>query len=58
MGMPKKAKGGSKHKTKGGKAKDGKPKERKRPQITVSDALRKWMLYAECLCWRYQIRHA
>ena len=38
MGLPKKAKGGSKSKSKGGKDKDSKPKEPKKPQITVSNA--------------------
>lgn len=38
MGLPKKAKAGSKSKSKGGKDKDGKPKEPKKPQITVSNA--------------------
>ena len=39
MGLPKKAKGGSKKSSRGGREKDGKPKESKRPQIPVSDAL-------------------
>ena len=35
MGLPKKAKDGSKNKSKVGKEKDGKPKEPKKPQITI-----------------------
>ena len=35
MGLPKKAKGGSKTKSKGGKGKDGRPKEPRRPHFTV-----------------------
>ena len=45
MGLPKKAKGSSKNKSKGGKEKGGKPKEPIKPQITVSDALQ-----VEVLC--------
>ena len=39
MGLPKKAKGGSKSKSKGGKEKDSRPEEPKKPQITVRKAL-------------------
>ena len=48
--MPKKAKGGSKDKSKGGKEKVGKPEEAIKPQITVSDALQRDAYHAGCLC--------
>ena len=40
MGLPKKAKGGSKSKSRGGKDRDGKQKEPKKPQIMVRDVNR------------------
>ena len=46
--MPKKAKGGSKNKSKAGKEKDVKAKEPMKPQMTVRNVLQ--VDYAECLC--------
>ena len=48
MGLPKKAKGGSKHASQGGKSKDGKPKQPMKPHVTVRNALQA-VDCAECL---------
>ena len=57
MGPAKKARGGSKNKSKGGKEKDSKPKEPQKPHITVGivrghvSELSEAGLQVDVMCW-------